>query len=67
MKTENRKKPISRAVLRGERLDDDCQLAHTTVEYGKCVCYGLMDNADNTLEMCENCKAYVWQDYNQKP
>lgn len=29
MKTINRKKPISRAVLRGERLDEDCKRANT--------------------------------------
>lgn len=49
-----------RNVIRGESLDDDCRRANTTVEDGKCLCYGLWDNAENTLEKCKKCKAYVW-------
>lgn len=56
------KKPLRRDVIRGERLDEDCKQAHVTVEYGKCLCYGLLDNAENTLDKCKKCKAYVWND-----
>lgn len=56
------KKPLRRDVIRGERLDEDCKLAHITMEYGKCLCYGLLDNAENTLDKCKKCKAYVWND-----
>ena len=56
------KKPLPRNVIRGERLDEDCKRANTTVECGKCLCYGLLDNAENPLDMCKNCKAYVWND-----
>lgn len=56
------KKPLRRDVIRGERLDEDCKLAHITVECGKCLCYGLLDNAENTLDKCKKCKAYVWND-----
>ena len=56
------KKPLRRDVIRGERIDEDCKRAHVTVEYGKCLCYGLLDNAENTLDKCKKCKAYVWND-----
>jgi len=54
------KKPLQRDVVRGERLDEDCKRANTTVEFGKCLCYGLWDNAENTLDKCKKCRAYVW-------
>ena len=56
------KTPKRRDVIRGEKLDADCKRAHTTIEYGKCLCFGLWDNAENALDMCKNCKAYVWND-----
>lgn len=59
---ERNKKPLQRNVIRGERLDEDCKRAKTTIEFGKCLCYGLLDNADNTLDMCKKCKAFVWND-----
>lgn len=51
---------INRAKLRGEKLDEDCKFAKTTTEADLCVCYGLIDNAENYLEKCEKCKALVW-------
>ena len=51
---------INRAKLRGHKLDEDCKRAHTTIEADLCVCFGLIDNAENTLEKCKQCKALVW-------
>lgn len=51
---------INRAKLRGEKLDEDCKFAKTTTEADLCVCYGLIDNAENYLEKCKKCKALVW-------
>ena len=51
---------INRAKLRGEKLDEDCKFAKTTTEADLCVCYGLIDNAENHLEKCKKCKALVW-------
>ena len=56
-----------RAELRGEYLEQECYLAHTTThEYGmrdnRVYCYGLYDKHDadmNLMEMCQNCKAHV--------
>ena len=56
---------ISRAKLRGKKLDKDCKIAHTTShEYGleddRVFCYGLVDlSNDELLEKCKICKAYV--------
>ena len=55
-------KAIRRDVIRGEKLEEDCHRANTTVEFGKCLCYGLIDNAENIIDMCKRCKAYVWND-----
>lgn len=51
---------INRAKLRGHKLDAGCKRAHTTVVADLCVCFGLIDNAENTLEKCKQCKALVW-------
>lgn len=51
---------INRAKLRGEKLDEDCKRANTTTEADLCVCFGLIDNAENHLEKCKKCKALVW-------
>ena len=51
---------INRAKLRGARLDEDCKFANTTTEADLCVCYGLIDNAENFLPKCKECKALVW-------
>ena len=51
---------INRAKLRGTMLDEDCKRANTTNEADLCVCFGLIDNAENLLEKCEKCKALVW-------
>lgn len=51
---------INRAKLRGEKLDEDCKFDKTTTEADLCVCYGLIDNAENLLEKCKKCKALVW-------
>lgn len=51
---------INRAKLRGTKLDEDCKFANTTKEADLCVCYGLIDNAENFLPKCKMCKALVW-------
>lgn len=51
---------INRAKLRGEKLDEDCKYANITTEADLCVCYGLIDNAENLLQKCQKCKALVW-------
>lgn len=51
---------INRAKLRGTKLDEDCKIAKITTENDLCVCYGLIDNAENLLEKCKKCKALVW-------
>lgn len=51
---------INRAKLRGQKLDEACKRAHTTIEADLCVCFGLIDNAENHLEKCKTCKALVW-------
>ena len=51
---------INRAKLRGEKLDEDCKKATTTTEADLCVCFGLIDNAENHLPKCKRCKALVW-------
>lgn len=57
---------ISRAKLRGRKLDEDCKRACTsTNEYGpdddRVFCYGLVDySTDELIEKCKNCKAYVF-------
>lgn len=61
---------ISRAKIRGEKLDEDCKRAYTTShEYGpdddRVFCYGLFDYSnDEFIEKCKNCKAHV---YNSTP
>lgn len=63
-------KKISRAKLRGKKLDEDCKVACTsTNEYGpdddRVFCYGLVDcSTDEFFEKCKNCKAFV---YNATP
>ena len=58
-------KMVNRAILRGEKLDDDCKKANTTInEYGpqdnRCFCYGLMDcSTESYLEKCINCGAFI--------
>ncbi|MCI9640443.1 hypothetical protein ACDL92_11900 [Ihubacter sp. mB4P-1] len=61
-------KRISRATIRGKRLDDDCKQAHTTShEYGsddnRVFCYGIYGGWD-IADKCKECKAYV---YNAEP
>lgn len=57
---------ISRAKLRGKKLDEDCKSCYTsTNEYGqdddRVFCYGLVDySTDELIEKCKNCKALVW-------
>lgn len=57
---------ISRAKLRGKKLDKDCKRAYTSShEYGsdddRVFCYGLVDHStDELIEKCQNCKALVW-------
>lgn len=61
-------KRLTRAQLRGERLEKDCYRAKTTThEYGvndnRVFCYGLVDLEFESLPhipMCENCAALVW-------
>ena len=61
---------ISRAKIRGEKLDEDCKKAYTTSnEYGldddRVFCYGLVDySTDELIEKCKNCKALA---YNSTP
>ena len=50
---------MNRAKLRGEKLDEDCKRANTTTEADLCVCYGLIDNAENFLPKCQKCNALV--------
>ena len=55
---------ISRAKIRGEKLDEDCKRAYTTShEYGpdddRVFCYGLFDYSNDEI-----CKAHV---YNSTP
>ena len=58
-------KMVNRAILRGEKLDDDCKKANTlTNEYGpqdnRLFCYGLVDcSTESYLEKCINCEALV--------
>jgi hypothetical protein len=58
-------KRINRAILRGEKLDDNCKNANTTInEYGpqdnRLFCYGLVDcSTESYLEKCINCEAFV--------
>lgn len=64
------KKLVSRAKLRGCKLDDDCKQANTTTnEYGlddnRVFCHGLYNcRTDEIIEKCLHCKAFV---YNAKP
>lgn len=51
---------INRAKFRGHKLDEDCKRANTTTEADLCVCFGLIDNAEDLLEKCKTCKALVW-------
>ena len=61
---------ISRAKIRGKKLDEDCKRAYTsTNEYGpdddRVFCYGLIDySTDEIIEKCRNCKALA---YNATP
>lgn len=61
---------ISRAKLRGYKLDEDCKRANTTThEYGleddRVFCHGLYNcRTDEIIEKCLHCKAFV---YNAKP
>ena len=49
---------INRAKLRGEKLDEDCKIANTTTEADLCVCFGLIDNAENLLKNAKS--AMLW-------
>lgn len=61
---------ISRAKLRGYKLDEACKQANTTTnEYGlddnRVFCHGLYNcRTDEIIEKCLHCKAFV---YNAKP
>lgn len=61
---------ISRAKLRGKKLDEDCKSCCTSShEYGpdddRVFCYGLVDySTDELIEKCKNCKALA---YNAAP
>ena len=61
---------ISRAKIRGKKLDEDCKRAHTSPnEYGpddnRVFCYGLVSYSnDELIEKCRNCKALA---YNATP
>ena len=61
---------ISRAKIRGKKLDEDCKRANiSTNEYGpdddRVFCYGLVDcSTDELIEKCKNCKALA---YNATP
>lgn len=59
-------KTISRAVLRGRSLDEDCKTANVSKqEYGpndnRCFCYGLYAPCNDweIQQKCLECKAYV--------
>ena len=58
-------KMVNRAILRGEKLDDDCKKANTIInEYGpqdnRLFCYGLVDcSTKSYLEKCINCGAFI--------
>ena len=58
-------KMVHRAILRGEKLDDDCRKASITInEYGpqdnRIFCYGLADcSTESYLEKCINCGAFI--------
>ena len=58
-------KMVNRAILRGEKLDDDCKKANTTInEYGpqdnRFFCYGLVDySTESYLEKCIKCGAFI--------
>lgn len=57
---------ISRAKLRGSKLDENCKQANTTTkEYGlddnRVFCYGLYDcRKQELVEKCLSCKALVF-------
>lgn len=57
---------ISRAKLRGYKLDDDCKRTNTTTnEYGlddnRVFCHGLYNcMTDEVIEKCLCCKAFVY-------
>lgn len=56
---------ISRAKIRGKKLDEDCKRTCTSShEYGldddRVFCYGIVDySTDELIEKCKNCKALV--------
>ena len=58
-------KVISRAEMRGKKLDDDCVKAKIcSNEFGlndnRCFCYGLIDcSTESYLEKCIDCGAFV--------
>ena len=58
-------KVISRAEMRGKKLDDDCKNAKISKnEYGiddnRCFCYGIRDySTEEYLEKCYKCGAFV--------
>ena len=63
-------KRVTRAELRGRKLDDDCKKAHTTShEFGendnRVFCLGLCDiESDYILDKCWSCGAFA---YNAEP
>ncbi len=56
---------ISRATLRGSKLEKFCQKAKTSCnEFGlhdnRVYCYGLIDNStEELIKECKHCKAHV--------
>lgn len=63
-------KKITRAKLRGEKLDEDCKKAYITTEHytdkktqtriKATYCYGWEDcRTDEPLEKCKKCRAFV--------
>ena len=59
-------KTISRAVVRGKPLDEDCKTANVSKhEFGsndnRCFCYGLYVPCNDweIQQKCRECKAYV--------
>lgn len=56
---------ISRAKLRGKKLDEDCKSCCTSShEYGldddRVFCYGMVDySTDELIEKCKMCNAFI--------
>ena len=51
---------ISRAKLRGKKLDEDCKkFANSVIEADLRVCHGLLANDKDFLPKCQKCKAFL--------